>query len=107
MADYLIAKHGFVALHLDKDSARNFSSNLDDLHQSTSEPYHHDGNKKTFSTIDSLAGFLMERWRERWVTTEIWDNNILKHLSRRPFFILIGVEAPLSIRWHRLQERQV
>ena len=110
MADYLIAKHGFVALRLDKDSTsskRNSSSDLDDPHKCTPQPYPHDGTKKTFSTIDSLAGFLIERWKERWVIIDIWDNNILKRLSRRPFFILIGVEAPLNTRWHRLKERRV
>ena len=110
VAHYLIAKHGFVALHLDEDSTsskRNSSSNLDDLHNGTPQPLGNGGTKKTFSTIDSLIGFLIERWKERWVTTDIWDNNVLKHLSRRPFFLLIGVEAPLITRWHRLKQRQV
>ena len=110
VADYLIAKHGFVALHLNKDSTKskgNSSSNLDDLYRCTLQPLPHDGTKRTFSTIDSLVAFLIERWKERWVTTDIWDNDILKQLSTRPFFILISVEAPLSTRWHRLKERQV
>jgi dCMP deaminase len=40
------------------------------------------------------------------VTTDIYDEDILDMYSRRPFFLLISVDAPLTVRWRRFRERQ-
>ena len=48
---------------------------------------------------------MTKRWQERWVTTDIWDEGILDVLSRRPFFLLISVDAPVSLRWERFKNR--
>ena len=49
--------------------------------------------------------FVTKCWRSRWVTTDIHDEAILDVLSRRPFFILVSVDAPIVIRWRRYQAR--
>ena len=45
------------------------------------------------------------RWRERWVTTDIWDDKVVDALLRRPFFLLVSVDAPVSVRWQRFNDR--
>jgi len=46
-----------------------------------------------------------KRWREHWVITDIYSESVLDILLRRPFFILISVDAPVSVRWKRFQQR--
>lgn len=58
-----------------------------------------------FDTAEELLAFVTKRWRERWVTTDIHTELILDQLLRRPFFILISVDAPVSVRWRRFQSR--
>jgi len=59
----------------------------------------------TFSDIDTLLDFVTLRWGERWVTTDIWDDKVVDALLRRPFFLLVSVDAPVSVRWQRLKDR--
>jgi dCMP deaminase len=59
----------------------------------------------TFYTTEDLLDFVTKRWRERWVTTDIHTESILDKLLRRPFFILVSVDAPVSVRWKRFQAR--
>jgi dCMP deaminase len=59
-----------------------------------------------FRSTDSLLEFVTKRWRERWVTTHIESESVLETYMRRPFFLLISVDAPLMVRFQRLLERQ-
>lgn len=60
-----------------------------------------------FESVELLLEFVTQRWQERWVTTDIWDGAILDHLIQRPFFLLVSVEAPVSLRWRRFTDRLV
>lgn len=64
-------------------------------------------SKKTlnFPTAEALLDFVTKHWLERWVTTDIPDQDVLDIFSRRPFFVLISVDAPLTVRWQRFQQR--
>lgn len=87
VAQYLVEHHGFKELH---------------LHQPSTNPL---TDEHTFKTVFDLVDFVTKRWRERWVTTDIYSESILDILVRRPFFILISVDAPVSVRWKRFQKR--
>ena len=63
------------------------------------------GMRTWFPDVESLLDFVTERWRERWVTTAIDNETTLKILSRRPSFILISIDAPVGVRWHRFKQR--
>lgn len=39
------------------------------------------------------------------MTTDIWDDSVVDALLRRPFFLLISVDAPVSVRWQRFRDR--
>jgi dCMP deaminase len=59
----------------------------------------------SFESVDSFMDFVTKRWTERWVTTDIWDRSVLDKLLIRPFFLLVSVDAPVSLRWRRFRER--
>ena len=58
-----------------------------------------------FKTTELLLTFVTKRWRERWVITDIWDITTLDLLLQRPFFLLVSVDAPVSLRWQRFRDR--
>ena len=64
------------------------------------------GRQHVFATADDLLAFVTKHWRERWVTTDIFNEPLLEMYTRRPFFLLISVDAPLTVRWRRFQSRQ-
>lgn len=63
------------------------------------------GPPHVFSTPEELLDFVTKRWRSRFVTTDIPTEAVLDVFLRRPFFLLLSVDAPLTVRWRRFQER--
>jgi dCMP deaminase len=61
----------------------------------------------TFPDVDKLLDFVTLRWQERWVTTDILDEHVVDVLLRRPFFLLVSVDAPVTVRWQRFKNRYV
>ena len=39
------------------------------------------------------------------MTTNIWDEDVFENFIRRPSFILVSVDAPVSLRWKRYKEK--
>lgn len=93
VAQYLVDHHGFTKLRLHKASTHTLTSTETET------------DEHTFQTVFDLVDFVTKRWRERWVTTDIYNESILDILVRRPFFILISVDAPVSVRWKRFKHR--
>ena len=58
-----------------------------------------------FADAYSLLEYVTQRWQQRWVTTDVWNEVSLELFLRRPFFLLISVDAPVSLRWKRLKEK--
>ncbi|KAF2272159.1 uncharacterized protein EI97DRAFT_453194 [Westerdykella ornata] len=104
IASYLIERHEFKRIRL----ARNASTPAVEKSASNahvpSEP-ESANDALLFPDINSLLDFVTRRWRERWVTTDIWDNDVVDALLKRPFFLLISVDAPVSVRWERFKDR--
>jgi dCMP deaminase len=61
----------------------------------------------SFPDVESLLDFVTKRWREHWVLTDIYDEETLELLLRRPFFMLINVDAPVGVRFERFSDRYV
>lgn len=55
----------------------------------------------TFESAEDLLTYATTHWRDHFVTVSIWSQEILDVLSARPFFILISVDAPITLRWNR------
>ncbi|KAL7622976.1 Deoxycytidine monophosphate (dCMP) deaminase [Parahypoxylon ruwenzoriense] len=118
VAQYLIDHHGFKKLHLEISACQNGalpgapepdadSATPDDAKTSLTRRPKQASPSYTFPTITTLLEFVTKNWRLRWVTTDIHNETILDALSRRPFFILISVDAPLTVRWRRHQLRYI
>lgn len=122
VAQYLVDHHGFTHLYLtpsyEKTEAPNSNSSAaDDSEDASSLSAIQPGSlslrpkppsskpEHIFSTPDSLLDFVTKRWQERWVTTDIYAESILDLFERRPFFILVSVDAPVSVRFQRFQAR--
>lgn len=106
-AEYLIQHHSFLRLHLPSShnpSIQNSSHNVDKrfLPTVTDEK----GTRGlTFPDVDSLLDFVTKRWKEHWVLTDIADESVLELLLRRPFFLLLSIDAPVTLRYERFNSR--
>jgi dCMP deaminase len=60
---------------------------------------------QTFTTASDLLDFATQHWQRNFVTTSIHTSETVDVLSRRPLFVLIHVDSPISTRWHRFSTR--
>ncbi|KAL8740340.1 MAG: hypothetical protein Q9190_006942 [Brigantiaea leucoxantha] len=101
VADFLTQQQGFVQLYLVRQTPLLEPASQVKLSTSSSacERIH------TFLATEDLLDFITKQWQHRWVTTDIWDEHILETLRRRPSFLLVSVDAPVSLRWKRYKAR--
>lgn len=86
VAQYLVDHCDFTHLHIDEtqpSDAKNFR----------------------FDSVDALLDYVTIKWLDRWVLTDIYSEEVLDKLMRRPFFILVSVDAPVTLRWQRYKNR--
>lgn len=55
--------------------------------------------------MDALLDYATANWQTYFVTTSIYSKAIADALSKRPFFLLLHVDVPISIRWQRFRAR--
>jgi dCMP deaminase len=97
VAEYLIQKQGFQQVHLVRSVA-----GLD----SWNGQFSNDANQGfCFVEPEPLLDFVTRRWNGRWLTTDVWNEEIVDVYSKRPFFFLISVDAPAMVRWERLKKK--
>ncbi|MCJ1439092.1 Deoxycytidine monophosphate (dCMP) deaminase [Xylographa pallens] len=100
VAKYLIQHHGFLEVHLSNTATTSATEGSAPgtqspcLDQSTVSG--DEKGKYSFAAIDLLLDFVTKRWQERWVMTEIWNESVLERLVRRPFFLLVSINAPAN-----------
>jgi dCMP deaminase len=116
-AEYLVQHHGFLRLHLPTESqtqhvsspsstpADEYEQKLNHNRLLPSVTDQRGTRGLTFPDVDSLLEFVTKRWREHWVLTDILDEKTLEVLLRRPFFLLINVDAPVGLRFRRFSDR--
>jgi len=70
---------------------------------SVSEDYDHlpSLGDRVLSGADALLEFATHHWREHFVTEDLVTQEVIYAFSKRPFFLLINVEAPISTRFLR------
>jgi dCMP deaminase len=105
IAEYLVREHHFKRLFLESNTPtpaveKSATNTIIPRPRSFS-----DVDVPRFEHAEALLDFVTKRWRQRWVTTDIWDSSVLDVLQRRPFFLLISVDAPVSVRWERFKAR--
>ena len=102
VAKYLIENHGFQHLSVQGDVKQDpgYECHL-------SRKTFLEGSCQSFRTIDELLDFATARWNQRWVTTEKWDDELLDALLVRPYFLLLSIDAPITLRWRRFVDKCV
>lgn len=58
-----------------------------------------------FASVEDLVYWATWNWKVDCVTTHDLRENELGILMRRPFFLLISVDAPVLVRWTRFKHR--
>ncbi|KAJ6113737.1 histidine biosynthesis bifunctional protein hisB [Penicillium sp. IBT 18751x] len=105
IADYLI-QQGFRVLQLSSKPSHQIADDADDdLRLQASEVSAGMPAEFVFESPDALLEFATKRWQERWVTTDIANGDTLDRFLLRPFFLLVSVDAPVSLRWKRFSDR--
>lgn len=108
IAEYLIRHQGFQLLELANKTHHRLADGPDDELRLKASEIEHDGESSSefvFENADLLLDFVTKRWQERWVTTDISDGTTLDRFLLRPFFLLVSVDAPMSLRWKRFSDR--
>jgi len=100
VASYLTRAHGFQKLTLDRPIG---TPTLENNPLASLSP--NGDSLPSFHNVQQLLAYVTENWQKDYVTTSIWSQEILEVLTNRPFFILLSVDAPISIRWKRFSER--
>lgn len=82
VAEYLVARHGFQIITLDAS-----------------------GGENDFASPDAMLHHVTSNWRTNFVTLALDSSPLIEMFEKRPFFLLLGVEAPLMQRWNRARMR--
>ena len=104
MAEYLVCYQGFSRLYIEKQENVRNDFHIDQVSVTNTRPK---SASHAFSNASSLLDFVTKRWQQRWVTTDIWSEDVLEDFLRRPSFLLVSVDAPVSLRWARLKAKSV
>jgi dCMP deaminase len=106
VAEYLVQQHHFLRLHLPQNDVAPAAQHTEDDRRLLPSVSDERGTRGlTFPDVDSLLDFVTKRWREHWVFTHILSERTLDLLLRRPFFLLISVDAPVTLRYSRFSSR--
>ncbi|KAH8785049.1 cytidine deaminase-like protein [Diaporthe sp. PMI_573] len=110
VARYLVDHHGFKHVSVNPNTSKAPREQVNGQEAENNVSNTHQKRPSTtalvFPTSDELLEYVTQRWRERWVTTDVMSKEALEAYSRRPFFLLISVDAPLLVRWQRYQKRK-
>ncbi|KAI9261205.1 cytidine deaminase-like protein [Helicostylum pulchrum] len=92
VAEYLVELHGFKLLTL-----VNYGDIFD------RQLLYEDATR--FEDVEEMQTYVTAHWQEDFVTCDV-DCRDLWTLKKRPFFLLVSVEAPVTIRYERWKNRQ-
>ncbi|KAF2772479.1 hypothetical protein EJ03DRAFT_266482 [Teratosphaeria nubilosa] len=101
--DYLISRHNFSELVLTRPGATpSIEKSASEAHVPDVQPSE---TAVEFTSTTDLLDHATKKWRTNFVTTSVFSEDTVDTLSHRPFFILLHIDAPISIRWARFRNR--
>ncbi|KAJ1863774.1 Deoxycytidine monophosphate (dCMP) deaminase [Coemansia sp. RSA 2703] len=92
VANYLVRCMGFTRIRL----ARQSNARTDTAKDSGAEP-----TELTFKTTKQILEYITPLWRTNFVTTDVTSPIDLYLLWKRPFVLVVGIDAPTGIRYRR------
>ncbi|KAJ7293741.1 hypothetical protein C8J57DRAFT_1269870 [Mycena rebaudengoi] len=99
-----------TTLDLTYDSPHVASKHLSFLSMGPATPMPADFNlKKTrnFSSAPLLLDYVTRNWRVDFVTVDICTRDAVEAFAKRPFFLLVNVDAPLLHRYYRSNTKTI
>lgn len=96
VTQYLVDHEQFIQLDLVTDQREEDQVTRCNMRNRTTSA------ENTFATPEALLEFVTKRWNQRWIIARIESSSFLELLQRRPFFLLVHIDAPVSLRWERL-----
>ncbi|KAJ6604823.1 cytidine deaminase-like protein [Mycena vulgaris] len=60
-----------------------------------------DEKPRCFSSPSSLLDYVTRNWRLDFVTVDLYTRDVVETFVKRPFFLLLSIDAPLLDRFHR------
>ncbi|KAK5117199.1 hypothetical protein LTR85_008967 [Meristemomyces frigidus] len=103
--DFLIQEHAFTPLVLDRDDVPRIEQSASGADIPSSALSANGKRPLSFTKVSDLVDHATKYWQSNWVTTSIHDEATIDALAHRPFFVLIHIDAPISIRWQRFKDR--
>ncbi|KAJ2745225.1 Deoxycytidine monophosphate (dCMP) deaminase [Coemansia sp. BCRC 34301] len=85
VANYLVTRLNFTRLYLD----------------ATKESHSKGDEQRVFAAAKHLINFITPRWRQNFVTTDVTSPIDLYLMWKRPFVLVVGVDAPVGTRYKR------
>ncbi|EPS37862.1 hypothetical protein H072_8406 [Dactylellina haptotyla CBS 200.50] len=105
VAKFLVEAYGFQILRLAAPASTPLPKPDEGPTTTTVVSHFPEKSNDTFASIDELLEYVTGRWQERFVTVDIENEDALDALLKRPFFILVSVDAPIVVRWKRYIEK--
>ncbi|KAJ2803045.1 Deoxycytidine monophosphate (dCMP) deaminase, partial [Coemansia furcata] len=97
VANYLVSQLGFTRIHLVTDNSR--STPIANGH--SAEANGHGDEQRVFTAAKHLINYITPRWRQNFVSTDITNPIDLYLMWKRPFVLVVGVDAPMGTRYRR------
>jgi dCMP deaminase len=90
-----VEHYGFSCLSIQSPAPNDFKS------ENTPNFSNNSVKESDFVDVQGLLEYATKNWRKRLLLRDIQGEVVLEALVRRPFFLLVSVEAPLMLRWKR------
>lgn len=87
VAEYLVERHGFTQVTLGSRVPQGAG-----LH---------------FTSADVMLQHVTAHWQTNYVTLDLDTSELISMFEKRPFFLLVGIDAPIMQRWGRAKARYV
>ncbi|KAI9503922.1 Deoxycytidine monophosphate (dCMP) deaminase [Coemansia spiralis] len=105
VANYLVNSLDFTRLFLESGRGefkrRAGTAAIGNHTGSIEEVKKGNNSNHVFKTTKDIMSFVTPRWRKNYVTTDVTSVFDISLLRKRPFVLLVGVDAPTSLRYKR------
>ncbi|KAK3628542.1 Deoxycytidine monophosphate (dCMP) deaminase [Elasticomyces elasticus] len=101
--NYLVERHGFEPLELAGEIVPSVEKSASQTEVPRSQGTA--AARLPFASVNDLVEFTTANWQKNFCTTSIHSEAVVEALCHRPFFVLVHVDAPISIRWQRFKDR--
>lgn len=108
IASHLANRHSFTRVHLTSQLNKSTPTTSPDSSPSKGEPSLKaaaEASSLTFDTPTAFLDYATLHWRQHFVTAVRLSRKHLEAFRKRPWVLLVNVEAPLTWRFARLSAR--